>query len=216
MNLKHITLAVVAALGGIFSTPKRRVARNVPTRDTGYMAFQYRMGAGFPGDVNRTHPASIIPGITDATDPPERYGATCVVNTATSTLRQLKASDASDSVDLTPYGAIVRPYPYQTPNEGAYGAVGFGAGTPPTRGQADFLTLGYIMVQLNTGSAQPVKGGRVFVWTAADSGDHKQGGYETAALSGNTVRLDERYTYNGPGDANGIVEIAYNVGGGTG
>jgi hypothetical protein len=66
--------------------------------------------------------------------------------------------------------------------------------------------MGYISAKLNTGVAQ--KGGAVFIWVAATSGAHIQGGFEVAASGGNTCALDESYSFNGPADANGNVEIS--------
>ena len=44
------------------------------------MAFQFRMGAGFFGDVNRTHPFTVEPGLMDPTNPPTAYGQAVVVD----------------------------------------------------------------------------------------------------------------------------------------
>lgn len=174
------------------------------------MAFPFRMGAGFAGDVNRTHPVEIEAALIGGTTAFGRFGNVGVIDTvaANNGVRGINATDQSDATDLVPFGLLVRPFPYQTP---AGGAMTLGAATPPTSGIADMCRNGLIMVQLNTGVAAPVKGGRVYVWAAATSGDHAIGGFETALSSGNTVRLDARYTYNGPADANGIVEISANV-----
>lgn len=209
--MKRSILTIVAAVLAA-ALPRREGVHcgRVFTRDN-RMAYRFRMPAGFAGDVNRTHPANIPPGLIDENDPPTRYGNMCVVDTAANTLRGLVAGDASDGTALTPYGAIVRPYPtQQVTSSNDYGSIGFGAATPPTSGPADFLVQGFIMVQLNTGVTAPTKGGRVFVWCAATAGDHVQGGYETEGSTGNTVELDPRYTYNGPADENGITELACN------
>lgn len=176
-------------------------------------AFTFRMGAGMPGDVNRTHPAAIFPSQLDTDHPPVLYGNMCVVDSTSHNVRQFVAADQSDATPVTPYGAIVRPYPFQQPAAGNnYGATSFGNATPPTSGLADFLCGGgTIMVQLNANVTPAVKGGRVYVWAAATSGDHAQGSYETELSAGNTCILDPRYTYNGPGDASGVTELFCNV-----
>lgn len=176
-------------------------------------SFAFRMGAGFPGDVNRTHPSAIFPSQIDADHPPILYGNMCVVDSVSHNVRQLVAADQSDATALTPYGAIVRPYPFQQPSAGVnYAAAAFGNATPPTSGLGDFLCGGgTIMVQLNANVTPAVKGGRVFVWCAATAGDHVQGGYETEASAGNTVQLDPRFSYNGAGDSSGVTEILCNV-----
>ncbi len=175
------------------------------------VAFQYRMGAGFPGDINRTHPFSAAAALVDVDAPPTIYGQTVLVDASTQGVRRLGAGDASDSVLLTPYGAVVRPYPFQQQATSSYGNIALGVGTPPTSGVIDVLQAGYIMALINTGSTAPVKGGRVFVWCAATSGNHIQGGYETEASAGNTVQLDQRYTYQGGMDASNVAEISFNV-----
>lgn len=197
MNLKKIFLALVSALN----------ARRAVTHDAGEMAFRYRMTAGFPGDVNRIHPVSIEPNYTDADEPPDAYGIPVLVDTTTAGMRHFAAGDTAVT---TIYGVTVRPYPLQASSAGAYGAVGFGTGTPP-EGQIDIMRSGYIMVNLAAGTGAAKKGGAVFVWCAADSGDHVQGGFEDAASGGNTAALDTaRYMFNGVPDANGNVEIVVN------
>lgn len=143
-------------------------------------AFPYRMGAGFPGDVNRTHPASIEPSLVDSSAPPTLYGEPVLIDATTQGARKLSATDqAANDV----YGFVVRPYPLQAPSATNYGAVSFGTGSPPTTGSIDVLRTGYIMSNLNTGSAAPVKGGRVYVWIAASIANHTQGGLESAGTS---------------------------------
>lgn len=205
MKLIKLIAAVIAA-----ALPQRSstVHHGVQTRD---VAFTYRMGAGFAGDVNRTHPAEIEPVLIDEDDPITRYGNIGVIDTVTAGLRGIVAADASDGVDLTPWGALVRPYPAQQSSASNYGEASLGAATPPDAGVADVLRSGLIMVQLNANVAAPVKGGRVFIWAAATAGDHVQGGYETAISAGNTVELDQRYKYNGAPDSTGVVELSCNV-----
>lgn len=175
------------------------------TRD---VAIPYRMAAGYPGDVNRTHPASIEPTLIDSTSPPTAYGQPTVVDPTTQGVRPFAAGDTA----LTgSYGATVRPYPFQQSSGSNYGAATLGAAVPPVSGQMDVLRSGYIISKLS-GATQPVKGGAVFVWCAASAGAHVQGGFEAAASAGNTAALDpNHYSFNGVPDANGNVEISFNV-----
>lgn len=174
------------------------------------VAFTYRMGAGFPGDVNRTHPASISANLVDTIDYPTLYG-NVVVYTAANKVRKIKASDQSDSVALRPAGLVVRPFPAQQDSGSNYGAASLGNAAPPQSGIVDVMTKGFAMVKLNAGVTAPVKGGRIYVWAAATSGNHIQGGYETAPSAGNTVALDPSYLYNGPADADGVVEVSFDA-----
>lgn len=193
MEMKQIVKAVRGAI-------------RARTRD---VAFPFRMGAGFAGDVNRTHPAEIEAALINTTTPPTLYGQVVVVNATGNNVRPLAAADQSNATDLTPFGMTVRPYPVQQQTGGMSASIG--AATPPVSGVIDILRAGLIMAQLNANVAAPVKGGRVYVWCSATSGDHIQGGLETEYDAGDTVRLDARYTYNGPPDTTGVVEVSCNV-----
>jgi hypothetical protein len=171
------------------------------TRDA---AFSYRMGAGFPGDVNRTHPASIEPVLIDAAAPPTLYGQPTLIDPTTQGVRPFAAGDTAVT---DAYGMTVRPYPTQQESATNYGATGLGTGTPPASGIMDVLRMGYIMAKVN---GSTVKGGTVYVWCAASTGSHVQGGLEATASAGNTAALS-RVTFNGVPDANGFVEVAFNI-----
>lgn len=196
---KQLLALAVAALFGQRSI--RRGAFN--TRDA---AFLGRMGAGSPGEVNRTHPASIEPGKI-GTVPPTQYGMP-LLNDGSNGLRMFQAGDTA--VTLA-WGTIVRPYPTQQVSGGMSAA--FGAGAPPTTGPIDTMRSGYMTVQLNPGAvaggSSVAKGAPVFIWCAASDADHTQGGYEIEATGGSTAALDpDVYAYNGPSDASGVIEIS--------
>lgn len=176
------------------------------TRD---VAFPFRMGAGFAGDVNRTHPATIEPVVTSATVPPTAFGQACLVDTATNTVRAMAAGDTALT---TVYGVLVRPYPFQQVSATNYGAAPFGsAGGPGPSALADVLRSGYIMVQIPAAQASvPTKNGAAFVWVAVNSGQHVQGNFEAQATGGSTAALANA-TFNGPADATGVVELMFNI-----
>lgn len=195
--MKNLILGILAYFGVSFF--------RVPTRDA---AFQYRMGAGFPGDVNRTHPASIEPCLIDEDDPVVAYGYPVLVDAVTQGVRGMVAGD--DSV-TTIWGVAVRPFPFQQQAATNYGAVGLGDATPPVDGVMDILRSGYIMTRIPAGQS-PVKGGAVYVWTSASAGDHIQGGFEAVDGGADTASLDAaKYQFNGSPDASGNVEICVNV-----
>lgn len=170
------------------------------------VAFAFRMGAGFPGDVNRTHPASIEPCLNDPETPVSLFGQPVLIDATSQAARPFAAGDASDTVP-SGYGVSVRPYPFQQASASNFGEATIGAAPVPA-GAIDILRAGYIMGKLNAGTA--VKGNPVYVWCAASSGDHVQGGLEGSASSGNTVQL-KNATFNGGADASGNVEIAFNI-----
>lgn len=173
--------------------------------------IQFRMGAGFVGDVNRVHPASIEPALPDPNTPPTAYGQPVVVVAATNGVRPLVAGDTA-LTDI--YGITVKPYPGQPNSATLFGTLSTqglgGTLTPPPNQTIDILRSGYIMVKVS-GSVAVAKGGAVFVWVAASGGSHVQGGFEPVASAGNTIPLPSKCTWNGPADANGIAEIAFNV-----
>ena len=205
MNLRKIVAVVKVAL---LTEDKKEFVRGVRARVRD-AAFAYRMGAGFAGDGNTTHPAWIDPALQSATAPATAYGQAVVADIAgaTTTIRPLVAGDQT-LTDI--WGITVRPYPIQPAvAAGNYGAQGIGAATPPAAGQIDVLRQGRIMVQLNPGQPSPTKGAPVYVRTTATSGNNIQGGFEVTLNGTTQANLNPgRYSYNGPADANGIVEIA--------
>lgn len=176
------------------------------TRDA---AFQFRMGAGFAGDVNRTHPASIEPVMNDATNPVLLAGLACLPNAAGNGVRSIAAGDTTMT---SPYGVTVRSFPFQQVAASNYGSAAFGSAALAGGTIQDVLRSGYIMVQLPAGAAAVGKGAPVFVWCAASAGAHTQSGFEVAATGGSTAALDvNRFSFNGAADASGIVELSFNI-----
>jgi hypothetical protein len=181
---------------------RRLVAEKYRTVDT---AFQFRMGAGVAGDVNRGHPASIQPCLIDPNAPPTAYGQAVVVDAASEGVRPIAAGDGA-LVDI--WGVTVRPYPIQqSTTANNYGEVPYGGAGVPALQPIDVLRGGYVMVQVNTLVASPNKGGAVYIWYAATGGGHIQGGFEGGATGGSTIALSAAYAFNSPPDANGIAEL---------
>lgn len=194
MQKTLIHLAVLAALASMAPISRAR---------TNDVAFTYRMGAGFPGDINRTHPFSSIAGLLDDDQPVRLYGDPALVDSAESSYRGFQAGDTAVTVMA---GVLVRPYPVQQTTGGMSAALGTAA--PPTAPSVvDILEDGFIMVKCNNYAAQqPAKGGIVYVWCAASAGAQVQGGFSSVASGGNTAALANA-EWTGPGDANGVAEI---------
>ncbi len=169
-----------------------------PARD---VAFTFRMGTGAAGQITRSHPMSSEPNFQDASLPVLAYGLAVVVNSAGTGVRQIQTSDTGIT---TIYGVAVRPFPTQQFKDSVgFGEVALGAGTPPGANNAiDVLKEGYILVPI-VGTAK--KGGTVYLWVAASSGAHVQGGFE-ASSSGSTVTLTN-CTFNGVAGSDGIGEL---------
>lgn len=169
-------------------------------------AIKYRMNAGSAGDVNRSHPASIVPHLNDVTNPATRYGQAVMYNGAAQDVRTPASGDNS-ATDVDVAGFVVRPYPFQPATGGAYGAAGYGTVAPPAGGAVDVLKSGHIMVPCN---GSPNLGDPVYIWAAADSGAHLNGYAEAAATGGSTLLLRSAY-FASPPDENGLCEINVNM-----
>ena len=193
MKLKFSSLA--ASVLALFAGQSVRAV----THD---VAFPFRMGAGFPGDVNRMHPASIVPVMTDTTDVIKAYGNPVLTKTANNSVKGFVAGDTTTPVLIA--GFLVRPYPSQQQAQTGYDSP-IGSATPPTAGVVDVLEDGYIMSKLPAG-ATVTKGGTVYVWFAATSGNNIQGGLVASATGGSTALITNA-KFNGPADANGNVEV---------
>lgn len=174
------------------------------------MAFAFRMSAGNVGSVNRFHPASIEPAPISGSGPPG-IGLACVIDSTSKLLRLVQAGDTA-LTDI--YGILVRPWPFQQGTATNFsGAIGFGstAAVSAQFGVWDVLRSGYIVAPIN---GTPGKGDPVFVWVAASTGAHIQGGFEAAATGGSTMAISSlKTTFQGPPDASSppAGEIAYNV-----
>lgn len=185
----RIALVLASALAPAVITRSR-------TRD---VAFGYRMGAGNAGDINRTHPFDVMPGLMDPTNPIAQYGFPCLAVAAAGTYRGLLAADQAAGAKI--HGVLVRPYPTQQVST----SQALGSAVPPGgNSPIDIMVTGNIMVKVFAGT--PQKRSQAFVWCAASSGNHVLGGFEAAATGGSTIALVNAY-FNGPADANGITEL---------
>ena len=175
------------------------------------VAFPFRMGAGFAGDVNRTHPATIEPNVNDTVNPLSFFGQATVYTTSSGKCRTLISSDTALTAIA---GIVVRQFPTQQATASSnWGEADLSTAYNTVLSPAnalDVLKSGYIMVPV---VGTPVKGGAVYVWVAASTGNHVQGGFEAAATGGSTIQLTgQNLTYfnSGP-DAFGICELAFNI-----
>ena len=132
-------------------------------------SIQFRMNAGVPGDVTRSHSSTIEPQILDTTNPPTAYGLPVVIDASSFGIRHVEASDLSPVI----VGFNVRPFP-TTGN----GTDGLGVSTPPTSGIVNVLRRGYINVKVLAGT--PTKGSPVYTRIAAATGSEFVGDVEAA------------------------------------
>ena len=175
--------------------------------------FTYRMPAGVPGEVSRLgggYGATIKTEMQNVSTPATLFGQ--VVTVDSDGVRPITGTDSS--APTTPLGFTVRPFPGTdytiaipsgTPPANQ---VPFGAGTPAARGLIDVMLRGYMTVKLN-GAAAAAKGAPVYVYYGSSTGSHVQSGVEAAA-GANLWALPGAY-FQGPADASGNVEIAFNL-----
>lgn len=171
--------------------------------------FTYRMPAGIPGEISRAFPygCTIEPQVQNASTPVNLYGQVVVVDS--NGVRPVAAGDTSAPAYL---GLSVRPFPsadYSSiqPSFAGSANIGFGAGVPPAAGVVDVCRRGYMTVKNNVGT--PAKGGLVYVYYGVSTGAHVQAGIEAGA-GGNLWQLPGAF-FTGAQDANGNVEIEYNI-----
>ena len=170
--------------------------------------FTYRMGAGFPGDVNRTHPVSIEPCTVSASNPPDAYGQGVVLDSTTGTVKKITNESGTQAL----YGITVRPYPAQQTTTSSFCGAVDGNIAPPTTGVVDVLRTGYITVALNTGaSGATYRGQAVYVCNSATTG-HVVGVFENNTSTSAAI-LVSNAIFNSASDASvdHITEIAFNV-----
>ena len=202
MKKSLIALAALSVVAAAFGSRRAR------THD---VAFTYRMGAGFPGSVNRTHPVSIYPCMLSQTagETPSEYGQPLLFKTASNTLRCITAADQSDVTPVTIAGTLVRPFPVQAgASAGAFGQQALtDTQTPVYQVPNDYMEYGRMVVKVHgAGGAALTVNSDVYVWAAASAGNHVLGCFEPAASAGNTVKVANA-KYRGPSDSNGIAEI---------
>lgn len=177
------------------------------TRDN---AFTYRMPSGIPGDINRSGAAFVSePNIIDPSAPPTQYGLPVALD-PTNGIRPIISPDAAMDV----YGMMVRPFPLNQPTTASFfGSNPLGtAAVPPASGMCDVLKTGYMTVKLY-GAAAATPGGAVYVRIQNAGAGEFVGGIEAAADGGNTIQIGAKNStyFRGAADANGNVEIAFNV-----
>lgn len=172
-------------------------------------AIQFRMPAGIPGELNRIWACIVETQVITpfgTTGAPTAYGVPLVIDATAGNVGNMRTMVAGDTPfvqGIMPYGILCRPFP----TGGSQDPVG--VSTPPTSGACDILKSGYINVLLS-GTTAAIKGGQVYIWTAAPSGSHITGGWEAANPGGSGLTITGSY-FMGPADSGGQTEIAFNV-----
>ncbi len=160
-------------------------------------AYLTRMPVGFPGVVSRPEQSTIEPGIMDQDTPVTAFGV--FIKTVSGKVQPIASGDLATVVK----GLLVKPFPFQEPSVNE----ALGAGTPDKTRPCDIMKRGYLTVLFKGTTA--AKDGQVYVRVTAD-GSKAVGDIEEAADSAKCVAVSNCF-FMGAADANGYVEIAYNL-----
>jgi|SRR5215469_422454 len=168
--------------------------------------FTFRMPAGIPGECSRFNVigTTIKPENQNASTPFTLFGQVGTIDA--NGARPIAGTDTA--APATPLNICVRPFPTSDMTVALPGVVPFGPGVPAPKGVVDCMYRGYVTMKLN-GAAAATKGGAVYVWYGATSGNHVQAGIE-AATGASAWAIPGAY-FSGPADANGNVEIAFKI-----
>jgi hypothetical protein len=155
-------------------------------------AIQFRMPAGIPGTISRDQnlrsEAAVLSAVTGQT--PTGYGQAVVIDATTAQMRLPTPADAKIN------GWLIRPYPtISAPNQPVLSDYA-GAAVPLGGTVKDQMTAGYMSVLLS-GTGTPARGSQVYVWVAASTGSHVQGGPEMNPSWGPTTTPKNGNTGNG-------------------
>ena len=162
--------------------------------------FLTRMPAGIPGVVTRVEGARIEQKLMDTNYPVTKYGLP--VKFVGGKIRPMAENNTGQ-----PDGFLVKAYPTQrTANE----ALGTAVPDPTTGQPFDVLVAGYIMANVPSGT---VTADTAVAYRAVQSSPAVLIGRLEAGLSGSpeTNVVIQRCRFIGTADANGNVEIAFNV-----
>ncbi|MCT8354035.1 structural cement protein Gp24 [Photorhabdus kayaii] len=165
----------------------------------GGISYLDRMPLGIPGSVTRPRDLTIQPETFDPKKLFSGYGL--VGKYADGKFVPLEDGDTVDKVK----GILVRPYPIQSQADLAYLGIKVGSA-------ADNLKRGYICVSVGASAVSAGKGNPVYVRVAGATADSPLGSFVLTpdATAKNTPALPGAEVM-GPGDANGNIEIAYNI-----
>lgn len=161
-------------------------------------AILYRMPAGIAGAISRPQDLTVEPHILDSTKPFAFYGVAGKI--AAGKFVPITAGDTAAFVA----GVYVRPFPTASQPD----LVQQTGGNSSATGGA--LVRGYVTVNIAGDASAVALRGSVFMRVGSPTSASPLGSFLAAADGANTVAITNAY-FNGPGDANGNVELAYNI-----
>lgn len=170
-------------------------------------AIKYRPVTGFAGMKSRDVTGENIEGhVVSATNTPAAYGLAVVLDS----VGAIEAPAGAAAVT----GIIFRSWPIQQQTGGM--SAGFGAVTPTAGVVDNYMTKGYVTVQIPSTQAAPVVGGVVYVRVQNGTASQPVGGFETVT-SADVIALpasQARWASNGAGVnslGNDVAEVAFGI-----
>lgn len=165
----------------------------------GGKAYLERMPLGIPGAITRPRDCTIEPV---SLDPANLFSAFGLAGKfSNNNFVPLSDGDSVDSVQ----GIYVRPFPVMSPVDLAYLGVS-------TSQVGDKLARGYLCVKVPATAATAKRGDSVYVRVAGATSASPLGSLLlTADVTAANTPVLARAQVMGPGDATGLVEIAYNI-----
>lgn len=158
----------------------------------------YRMPAGIAGAISRPQDLTVEPHVLDSTKPFAAYGLGGKI--AGGKFVPLEAGDAATVMA----GIFVRPYPTASqPDKVRQIGSGFNF-------TGDNMKRGYVTVNIGGNASAVDLNAPVYMRVGTPTEASPLGAFLAAADGANTVQVTNA-VFNGPGDADGNIELAYNI-----
>ncbi|HGN8867071.1 structural cement protein Gp24 [Klebsiella michiganensis] len=160
--------------------------------------FLYRMPAGIAGAISRPQDLTVEPQTLDSAKAFAAYGLAGKFSAG-----KFVPIEADDTAAVV-VGIYVRPYPTASqPDKVRQIGTGFNFA-------GDCMKRGYVIVNLGVDASSVALGGAVYMRVATPTASSPLGAFLAAEDGANTVQITNAF-FNGPGDANGNIELAFNI-----
>ncbi|EPQ1146735.1 hypothetical protein I5498_21815 [Citrobacter amalonaticus] len=160
--------------------------------------FLYRMSAGIAGAISRPQDLTVEPQTLDSAKAFVAYGLAGKFSAG-----KFVPIEEADTAAVV-VGIYVRPYPTASqPDKVRQIGTGYNFA-------GDCMKRGYVTVNLGADASAVTLGGAVYMRVATPSDTSPLGAFLAAADGENTVQITNAF-FNGPGDANGNIELAFNI-----
>lgn len=160
--------------------------------------FLYRMPAGIAGAISRPQDLTVEPQTLDSAKVFAAYGLAGKFSAG-----KFVPVEAADTAAVV-RGIFVRPYPTASQPDKVR-QIGSGYNFA-----GDCMKRGYVTVNLGIDASAVALVGAVYMRVANPSASSPLGAFLASADGANTVPITNAY-FNGPGDSNGNIELAFNI-----